>query len=226
MQHPRAILFDAYGTIFDVHSVIANAAAGLSGDLSGLSQLWRRTQIELTWRYALMDRYEDFAALTDRALRQALAELRIPATEAQIEKLTESYLAPTVFPDARAAIDQLRLLTLGILSNGAPAMLEAAIHGAGLNSCFAHVISVDSVRTYKPSPRVYALGPSTLGLTAQEILFVSSNRWDAEGAKSFGYTVCWCNRSNAESGPSLFTPDFSVTALDEIAAVLSTQGQP
>src|ERR1700743_3083678 len=106
-MHPKAILFDAYGTLLDVHSVIAGAAAGLSGDLAALSQLWRRTQLELTWRHALMERYEDFALLTDRALRQSLGELGIPATETQIDKLNRSYLTPAVFSDARIALDQL-----------------------------------------------------------------------------------------------------------------------
>jgi 2-haloacid dehalogenase len=215
---PKAILFDAYGTLLDVHSVVANAAAGLTGDLTAFSQLWRRTQLELTWRHALMKRYEDFAVLTERALRQSLSELRIPATGAQIEKLTQSYLSPTVFPDARIALEQLRALPLGILSNGSPAMLAAAVRAGGLQSRLAHVISVDTIRTYKPSPRVYALGPLALSLPAGEILFVSSNLWDAEGAKAFGYPVCWCNRANAPQPTGPFAPDLTVTALDQLAA--------
>src|SRR3954468_14202320 len=110
----QAILFDAYGTLFDVHSVIAGSTAALSCDTQALSQLWRRTQVELTWRYALMERYEDFYVITDHALRQSFRELAIPASETQIEQLMRSYLAPAVFPDARVALDQLRHLPLGI----------------------------------------------------------------------------------------------------------------
>jgi len=219
---PKAILFDAYGTLFDVHSVIVNAAADLSGDLSALSQLWRRTQLELTWRYALMERYQDFFVLTERALRLSLYDLSIPATEAQIEKLTHSYFTPNVFPDVRQALDEPGARPLGILSNGSPAMLAAAVRTAGLESRLTHVISADSVRTYKPSPRVYALGPAALNLAPAEILFVSSNLWDAEGARAFGYSVCWCNREPVQSALILFAPNLTVTALDQIPRLLTT----
>jgi 2-haloacid dehalogenase len=217
----KAILFDAYGTIFDIHSVTANAAADLPGDLVALSRLWRRTQVELTWRYALMERYEDFWKLTERALRQSIRELRITATESQLDQLTQSYLSPSVFPDARVALEQLRGQPLGILSNGSPAMLDSAVHRGGLEPVFTHIISVDSVKTYKPSPRVYALGPQILKLPPAEILFVSSNLWDAEGAKAFGYLVCWCNRSGAEVNNSPFVPDHSITSLDQLPALLA-----
>jgi 2-haloacid dehalogenase len=168
-----------------------------------------------------MERYEDFSVVTDHALRQSLNELGIAATGAQIEKLTNSYLTPTVFPDARRALDELRHLPLGILSNGSPAMLAAAVRAGALESRLAHVISVDTVRTYKPSPRVYALGPATLNLAAAEILFVSSNLWDAEGAKSFGYPVCWCNRASSLQPGGPFAPDLTVTSLDKLAALLT-----
>ncbi|HWF08457.1 MAG TPA: haloacid dehalogenase type II [Bryobacteraceae bacterium] len=204
---PKAILFDAYGTLFDVHSVVDDAA---------LSQLWRRTQIELTWRCALMERYEDFWQITQRALRIAVNQLSITHTDTQLERLMRAWLSPTVFEDARRALDQLRRLPLGILSNGTPAMLEAAILAGGLESHFAHVISVDSIRTFKPSPRVYALGAETLNLPPAEILFVSSNLWDVEGAKAFGYPVCWCNRFQGDAEAAAFPPDFTVTALDHL----------
>jgi 2-haloacid dehalogenase len=164
-----------------------------------------------------MERYEDFWQITRAALRIAVNQLSISHTAAQLERLMQAWLSPAVFDDARRALEQIRGLPLGILSNGTPAMLEAAIRAGGLESRFAHVISVDSVRTYKPSPRVYALGAETLNLPPAEILFVSSNLWDAEGAKAFGYPVCWCNRSQAGAEAAAFPPDFTVTALDRIA---------
>jgi 2-haloacid dehalogenase len=213
---PKAILFDAYGTIFDVHSVIRNAGADIAGDLDALSQLWRRKQLEYTWLHALMERYEDFWQLTWAALRSSVQQLSIPATDAQLEQLMQSYLTPDVFADASAALAQFHALPLGILSNGSPSMLDSAVRHGNLESHFAHVISVDSMGTYKPSPRVYALGTSRFKLPADEILFVSSNLWDAEGAKSFGYRVCWCNRSGAEFVSRNLDPDFIVAGLHQL----------
>lgn len=198
-----------------------NAGAGIEGNLAALSQLWRRLQLESTWLAALMDRYEDFRRITERALRAALRQLSIHATERQFERLMQAYLVPPVFADVRPALERLQKLPLAILSNGSPGMLADALRNNNLESYFAHVISVDSVRTYKPSPRVYTLGPQLLKLTAADILFVSSNAWDASGAKTFGYSVCWCNRSGAEFEAECvagdMAPDFIVSRLDQIA---------
>lgn len=191
--------------------------SGLAGDLQALSQLWRRKQIELTWLRALMERYEDFWYITEAALRSALRQLSIQATDRQIERLLNAYLCPSVFADARSALEALKDLPLAILSNGSPRMLEAAVQGNGLESYFTEIISVDRVKTYKPSPRVYCLGPELLKLPVEEILFVSSNLWDTAGAKAFGYTVCWCDRSATETEDWGFTPDYRVLRLDQIA---------
>lgn len=218
-QKYHAFLFDAYGTLFDVHSVVQRAAAGLAGDLPALSQLWRQKQLEFTWLRALMDRYQDFWQITEAALRSALAQLRLQASESQIQQLLAAYLAPAVFPDAKMALDALHDFPRAILSNGSPAMLEAAVRNNGLESCFSSVISVDQVKTYKPSPRVYQLGTEALHLPAEKILFVSSNSWDAAGAKAFGYNVCWCNRSGGPMDHLGFAPDIVVSSLDQIVTV-------
>jgi 2-haloacid dehalogenase len=214
-QKYRAFLFDAYGTLFDVHSVVARAGAGIAGDLDALSRLWRQKQLEFTWLRALMDRYQDFRHITEAALRTALAQLHIQANEPQVRQLLDAYLAPAVFPDVRPALDALRNFPRAILSNGTPGMLEAAVRNNGLESYFSNIISVDAVKTYKPSPRVYRLGTEALGLAADQILFVSSNAWDAAGAKAFGYGVCWCNRPGGEMDRLGFDPDNIVTSLDQ-----------
>jgi 2-haloacid dehalogenase len=203
---PQAFLFDAYGTLFDVHA----------GTPAALSQLWRRKQLEYAWLGALMERYEDFRHITEAALRSAARELSIDATDPLIEQLMQAYLAPAVFEDARSALERLKGTTLAILSNGSPEMLDAAVRNNGLESYFSEIISVDRVKTYKPSPRVYALGPEILKLPAAEILFVSSNWWDAAGAKAFGYTVCWCNRAGSPAEDLGFAPDFTVRRLDQL----------
>ena len=215
---PGAIVFDAYGTLFDVHSVVLSAGHGIAGDLWALSRRWRQKQLEFTWLRALMERYEDFWRITEAALRSAATQLSIDLTDPQIAKLMQAYLAPAAFADAKSALETLQDVPLAILSNGSPIMLDSAVRYNGLESSFAEVISVDRVKTYKPSPRVYALGPEILHVPAEQILFVSSNAWDASGAKAFGYQVCWCNR--AEEYPDFwgFPPDFTVSRLVEIAA--------
>ena len=215
----RAFLFDAYGTLFDIHSVVKRGGAGLRGDLEGLSQLWRRNQIEYTWRRALMNRYENFRHVTEEALRASASELSIQLSSDQCDALMQAYLSPAVFDDVPPMLEALRGNPMAILSNGSPDMLDAAVRSSGLGRYFTAVLSADVVKTYKPSPQVYALGPQRLRIPAEEILFVSSNLWDAAGAKAFGYTVCWCNRAadgreTELAGATLgFVPDFVVSSL-------------
>jgi len=164
-----------------------------------------------------MERYADFWQVTETALRSAACQLSIEVTDPQVERLMQAYLVPAAFADALLALEVLKGVPLAILSNGSPKMLETAVRNNGLESCFAEIISVDRVKTYKPSPQVYALGPELLRLPVEEILFVSSNSWDAMGAKAFGYRVCWCNRAEAEMDCWGFDPDFMVSRLDQIA---------
>ena len=216
---PRAFLLDAYGTLFDVHSVVVQGAGEMRGDLPALSALWRQKQLEYTWLRSLMGRYEDFWEITKAALQAAVAQLKIDASAAQLDHLLDAYLRPAVFPDAKSALAALDA-PASILSNGSPKMLESAVRHAGLDDRFVEVISVDRVKTYKPSPSVYALGAKILNLPAEQILFVSSNSWDAAGAKAFGYRVCWCNRLGAAPDDLGFAPDLVVSYLDQIEADL------
>jgi 2-haloacid dehalogenase len=163
---PQAFIFDAYGTLFDVHSVVQREQANIPGDLQALSQLWRRKQLEYTWLRALMERYEDFWQVTEAALCFAVRMLSIDATDSQLERLMEAYLNPTAFDEARSALEALKGSPVAILSNGSPRMLASAVRNNGLESYFAEIISVDRVKTYKPSPRIYALGPEVLNLPA------------------------------------------------------------
>jgi 2-haloacid dehalogenase len=213
----RALVFDAYGTLFDVHSVVVRAAGGIPGDLNALSILWRQKQLEYTWLRSLMERYEDFWNVTEAALRAAVTQLKIEASERQLDGLMQAFLSPSAFPDVKPALDALQGIPLAILSNGSPRMLESMVRTSGLASCFAEVISVDRVKTYKPSPRVYALAPELLNVPREDILFVSSNSWDVAGAKAFGFRVCWCNRSGGNMDRLGFAADLTVTNLREIA---------
>jgi 2-haloacid dehalogenase len=183
--------------------------------MPALSALWRRKQLEYTWLFSLMDRYRDFREVTESALRCALSELHIDI--GNIDAVMAAYQVPPAFPEVKPVIEGLAdRAPLAILSNGTASMVEAAVQNNGLAAYFAHIISVDRVRTYKPSPRVYALGPEILGIPASEMLFVSANAWDAAGAKAFGYRVCWCNRSGTPADDLGFPPDIEVSALDQL----------
>jgi 2-haloacid dehalogenase len=211
----RGYVFDAYGTLFDVHSVV-EAGRSLTADPGALSMLWRQKQLEYTWLRSLMGRYEDFWAVTEAALRYAVQRLGLPATEAQLAALMDAYLSLASFPDVRDALTRLAPRPRAILSNGAPGMLQAAVRSSGLEPLLDHVISVDSVRVYKPAPAVYALGPRTLGVAADELLFVSSNGWDVAGAKAFGYRVAWCNRLGAPEEQLGVRADWVITTLADL----------
>jgi len=151
---PKAFIFDAYGTLFDVHSVVLRDGHNIPGDPQALSALWRQKQLEYTWLRSLMERYEDFWDVTEAALHSAVRQLKIEARDVQLDTLMLAYLCPSAFRDARPALEALRGAPLAILSNGSPRMLESAVHHNGLESFFAEIISADRVKTYKPSPRV------------------------------------------------------------------------
>ncbi len=145
----------------------------------------------------------------------------VPEREAEIVRLMEAYLSLATFPEVAGALRTLAGTPLGILSNGSPMMLAAAVSSGGLEGQLAHVLSVDAVKTYKPMPAVYELGPRAFGAAARDILFVSSNAWDVAGAKAFGYRTCWCNRARAPMDNLGVAPDLEVTRLEEIASKLS-----
>jgi 2-haloacid dehalogenase len=211
----RGYVFDAYGTLFDVHSIV-EAGREVTADPLTLSMTWRQKQLEYTWLRSLMGRYEDFWAVTESALRYAVRRLGLAATEAQLERLMRAYLTLACFPEVPGALARLRDRPRAILSNGTPAMLDAAVRSSGLGEALQHVLSVDAVKVFKPSPLVYALGPKAMGAAAGELLFVSSNAWDVAGAKAFGYQVAWCNRSGAPAEELGVFADHVIATLDEL----------
>lgn len=219
-MRPAALVFDAYGTLFDVHAVVAVADELWPGRGSELSRAWRAKQLEYTWLRALMDRYEDFAAVTEAALRHSCAALALDLGPVHIARLMDAYRCLTPFPDVPATLDRLKAFRLAILSNGSPAMLEPAMFNAGLDGRIRDVLSVDAVRTYKPSPRVYRLAVDRLGLPAKAIGFVSSNGWDAAGAKAFGFTVFWVNRNGAPLEELGVRPDHVIGTLADLPALV------
>ncbi len=192
-----AVAFDAFGTLFDVYSVGALAEQLFPGKGEALTALWRLKQIEYSQLRTLSRRYKPFIDVTEDALIFSGQKLGLDMSDAQRRQLMNQYACLSPFPENLAALKSLRSLGLptAVLSNGTPGMLEVAIKSAGMNGLFDHVLSADAVRQYKTADAVYQLGPDTFGVPAREILFVSSNGWDAAGASWFGYTTFWINRS-------------------------------
>ena len=210
----EALVFDAYGTLFDVHSVMRRCEALFPGRHVALSQLWRAKQLEYTWLRSLMQRYAPFSTVTREALAHACEALGLELTVERMEALMAEYNMLSTYPDVPKAFASLKGVKKAVLSNGSPDMLEPLVAHSGLE--LDAVISVDEVKIFKPAPQVYELAPRRLGVAKERIGFVSSNGWDALGAKSFGFTVFWINRSRAPLERLGFVPDRVVERLDEI----------
>ena len=198
-------VFDAYGTLFDVHAAIRRYSTGPDADR--MSEIWRAKQLEYTWTLTLAGRYADFWILTERALDFALARVQ-SVDKALKPKLLEAYFKLDAFPDARAALGRLKQQghKTAILSNGSPAMLKGAVDGAGVGGDLDAVLSVDAIRMFKPRPEVYAMVTSHFKCAPKDVTFVSSNRWDVMGAVSFGFRSLWVNRSKMPDEYSDYSP--------------------
>jgi 2-haloacid dehalogenase len=227
---PTAVLFDAYGTLFDVHSVMRLADELFPGQGERISLLWRDKQIEYTRLVSMSGpvaeagsrHYQPFWDLTRAALRFALSKLQLPWTESAEQRLMDQYLKLDPFPENRAVLQALqqRGVPTGILSNGNPEMLNAVVQHAGFGSLLSHVISVHATRRYKTDPVTYALGTAAMQLPAAQILFVSSNCWDAIGATWFGYTTLWINRAGAPLDMLGTPPTHQGRTLDDVLALI------
>ncbi|HEV8690432.1 MAG TPA: haloacid dehalogenase type II [Ideonella sp.] len=194
---PRAVLFDAYGTLFDVYSVGLAAEQLFPGAGERLAQAWRDKQIEYTRLTSMSGRYQPFWALTRAALQFSAERLGLTLLPAAEGRLMNEYRHLSAFPENHAVLAALKAkgVRAGILSNGDPEMLAVAVKSAGLSALLDPVLSVHATQRFKTDPAAYAIGPAALGLAAREILFVSSNGWDAIGATWYGYTTLWVNRA-------------------------------
>jgi 2-haloacid dehalogenase len=193
---PGAFVFDAYGTLFDVHAAIGRHRSAAGADADRFSETWRTKQLEYTWTLTLAGRYVDFWTLTEHALDYALA--RFPSVDKALKpKLLEAYLTLDAFPDARTLLRGLKARgdATAILSNGTPKMVSAAAAAAGVAGDLDAILSVDAVRMYKPRPEVYTLVTEHFKLAPRDVVFVSSNRWDIMGAGAFGFRTAWINRA-------------------------------
>ena len=213
-------IFDAYGTLFDVHSAMARHRDACGPDGDRMSEIWRTKQLEYSWTLTLAGQYVDFWELTERALDYALA--RTPSIDRGVkERLLKAYYELGAFPDARAVLRKLKEggHRTGILSNGSPAMLKAAVDAAGIAGDLDAVLSVDSMRMYKPRREVYALVTDRFTCAPSDVTFVSSNRWDIMGAMAFGFSTAWINRGKMPEEYSKDDTNKPDTILSDLSAL-------
>jgi 2-haloacid dehalogenase len=213
----KTVIFDAYGTLFDVHSAVGRHMAQIGPDAARFSEVWRTKQLEYSWVLSLAGRYEPFWTLTERALDHAFA--RFPGVDCSLRPLLlEAYRTLDAYPEVRETLRalQARGLRTGILSNGDPGMLNAAVASAGLADTLDVVLSVDAAQVFKTSPRTYDLVLQALSMRADEVVFVSSNRWDIAGAAAFGFRPIWVNRlASPDEYPGL-EPSAVIASLDAL----------
>jgi len=241
----KAVVFDAYGTLYDIQSVAAVTEAAFPGHGDLITQVWRIKQLEYTWLRSLMRRYQDFAAVTRDSLAYSLRALGLTFDAATFDHIMDKYLHLDLYPDALAALGAIKDRKLAILSNGSPAMLEPLVTNSGLDHLLDAVISVDTAKAFKPRPHAYALIESTLHIAPADVLFVSSNPWDASGAKSFGLRVAWIERVSPRAMAAAcassdliapltmfnalrtqmdelgFAPDYRIAALSELPEIVA-----
>ncbi len=246
----EAIVFDAYGTLYDVQSVAGVTDAAFPGHGDAITQIWRLKQLEYTWLRSMMGQYEDFWTITKDSLAYTLDTLGLQAEAALFDRVAEAYNNLAPYPDSKAALEALSDHRLAIFSNGSPAMLRSLVDNTGLTSLIPTVISVDAARVFKPDPRSYALVEQQLGLPPSAVLFVSSNGFDISGAKSFGFNVARIERVTRSAlqaelrqtgpiGPPAmfkalrsqverlgFAADFAVRGLHELPGLVSREFGP
>lgn len=222
MKQIKGIVFDLYGTLYDVHSVASACSRHFPGRGLEISMLWRQKQLEYTWLRSLMGQYITFEQATEDALRFVAKHLKLEMGDEVHAALSNEYLNIKPYPEVPATLVTLQSLgvPLAILSNGSVNSIRSVVGNSGLTDRFDHLISVADVQIFKPHRSVYELAENKLGLHRSEILFVSSNSWDASGARHFGYQVCWVNRSANTFDELGQQPDRVVGDLAELPEVV------
>jgi 2-haloacid dehalogenase len=246
MMTIKAVVFDAYGTLYDIQSVASVTERAFPGYGEVITQVWRMKQLEYTWLRSLMDRFADFATVTRESLRYTLDTLGLDCENATFDAIMDKYLHLDPYPDANATLAALTTYKRAILSNGSGAMLDALVRNTGFAPLLDATLSVDAAGVFKPSPKTYALVEQALDVKPHEVAFVSSNPFDASGAKSFGFKVAWIERATSAAlaaetrrqqaigpltmfkatrlrpDPFGFDPDWTIGRLAELPSLLAS----
>jgi len=216
----RALVFDAYGTLFDPFAVKTRAEELFPGNGAALSQLWRAKQLEYSWLRTLMGSYENFWKITEDALVFSCRTLKLSCEEHKRKQLMQVYLTLPAFPEVKLALEKLSNLPLSILSNGTLNMLSPLVAANKMAHIFKNIFSVDALQMYKPRPEVYQHAVTSLGIPKEAIGFISSNYWDIAGATSFGFRTYWLNRQSVVPDGLGVTPSATLQSLSDLPAHL------
>ncbi|HVY08376.1 MAG TPA: haloacid dehalogenase type II [Burkholderiales bacterium] len=216
----RALIFDAFGTLFDVRSIEAACESLFPGKSIELSRVWRSKQLEYSWLRSLMGRYADFESITADALRYSCRSMGLSLSDSNATALVPQFRRLAPFAEVPVALRALSGYKRAVLTNGSPAMIDALVANAGLSDQFDALISVDELRIFKPSQVVYELATRKLGVVASEVGFVSSNFWDIAGATAFGFRTFWVNRAGAMEDELGLHPHRVISGLDQLAQAL------
>jgi 2-haloacid dehalogenase len=203
----KALIFDVYGTLFDVYSVKEKCNQYYPGKGEDISLSWRKKQLEYSFLRQLMGKYDTFLNITKDALRYALNEQN-EELDIEIENiLMEEYLHLSHYEEVKNVLEQFQHKKLAVFSNGSHDMLDPLIQNSGLSFLFDEIISVDDIKQYKPTPASYTLALDIIGVKREEVLFMSSNGWDISGAKNFGFNTAWINRNKLPVEQLQLDPD-------------------
>lgn len=220
-QNIEACVFDAYGTLFDVNSAVSSLQSKVGPQYGEVSAAWRVRQLEYTWLRSLMKSHIDFWNLTADALSVTLREFAIEDSTLH-EELMQAYLRLSPFEEVISVLHRLKQagMRTAILTNGSPLMIESAVENAEIQTLIDHQLSVEAVGVFKPDARVYQFAVDSLGISSENIAFMSSNAWDAAGAAHFGFNVAWVNRYSQPSEALPGTPSAMLSDLSELPGLL------
>jgi len=220
MKNIKAIIFDAYGTLFDVNSAAEMCKNKIGDKWENFSNYWRMTQLEYTFLRTLMDRYKDFWQITEDSLDKSMKVYKID--NSLKKELLNLYKKLSVFPEVKQALIKLKekKLKLAILSNGTLTLLNGLVNSNNLNDLFDDIFSIDEVKVYKPSPKVYEMPIKKYKIKKNEVAFLSANTWDVSGGGNYGYNPVWVNRNNNIFDNLDFKPSYEIQNLKELEEII------
>ena len=216
MNNTKAIVFDAYGTLFDVNSAAEKCKEKIGGQWETFANYWRTTQLEYTWLRSLMKKHKDFWQITEDSLDKSMLTFKID--KSMRNELLNLYKELSTFPEVKSVLEELKKksIKLAILSNGTPSLLRNLVKNSNLENLFDDVFSIEEVKIYKPDPKVYDIPINKYKVKKEEITFLSANTWDVSGGGNYGYNAIWVNRSNNVFDKLDYTPKYEVKNLKEL----------
>ena len=220
MENIKAIIFDAYGTLFDVNSAAEKCRSKIGDKWESFANYWRKTQIEYTWLRSLMGRHKDFWQITEDSLDKSMQAFNI--NKAMKNELLDLYKILSPYPEVKETLEKLKekRYKLAILSNGTPALLNELVKSNGLQNLFDDIFSIEEVKIYKPSSKVYDMPVKKYSIKNEEVAFLSANTWDVSGGGNYGFTSIWVNRNKNIFDNLDYKPKNEISGLNQLIDIL------